>query len=416
MRCFLAALALLLSLSSAALATTHEPDPDDLEAQFQRGTAAVSEAIATPDADRRNALLDEAIAAFHAMLVANPGLVRVRLELAHVFFLKREDSLARQHFEEVLAGDVPPAVEANVRSFLAQIRARRRWSFNLGFSLAPDTNIGGTSDDRTIMIYGLPFERDAADLATSGIGGVVWGGAEYQLPLEPWLRLRAGAQISRREYEGSDFDRLYVGTHLGPRLLLGASTEASLLGSARQRWTGTSPSSRDLGARLEFGHRLNPLITAYVQAAWHERRYRTDPDLGGPVWDLSLRGAWVAAPTLRLDLTGGYGRERPKSKRDRSRSRWLGLGLTKELPLGFTLGGSAEMRWTNYESGWFPFVTDGGARIDRTRGLRVSAHNRAFTVLGFSPEISVVHETRDSNAQLHDYKRTSGELRFVQQF
>ena len=36
----------------------------------------------------REALLDEAIAAFRAMLIDSPGLVRVRLELARAFFLK----------------------------------------------------------------------------------------------------------------------------------------------------------------------------------------------------------------------------------------------------------------------------------------------------------------------------------------
>ena len=35
--------------------------------------------------------------------------------------------------------------------------------------------------------------------------------------------------------------------------------------------------------------------------------------------------------------------------------------------------------------------------------------------MGFSSELALVHETRDSNAQFHDYRRTSGELRFVQQ-
>ncbi len=48
----------------------------------------------------------------------------MRLELARAFFLKHEDTLARLHFEQVLAGDVPPAVAANIQRFL---RARRRW-------------------------------------------------------------------------------------------------------------------------------------------------------------------------------------------------------------------------------------------------------------------------------------------------
>ena len=35
---------------------------------------------------------------------------------------------------------------------------------------------------------------------------------------------------------------------------------------------------------------------------------------------------------------------------------------------------------------------------------------------GFSPRVSLVRESRESNAQLHDYERTSGELQFVRLF
>ena len=77
------------------------------------------------------------------MLVDRPDLVRVRLELARAFFLKGEDTLSRDHFERVLAGDPPGAVAANVRRFLSRIRARRGWSMYLGAAVAPDTNIGG---------------------------------------------------------------------------------------------------------------------------------------------------------------------------------------------------------------------------------------------------------------------------------
>ena len=76
---------------------------------FLIGLAAM-ERSQQPDvsAADREALLEEAIAAFRLMLVNRPDLVRVRLELARAFFLLRDDDLAREHFEEVLAGD-PPA-------------------------------------------------------------------------------------------------------------------------------------------------------------------------------------------------------------------------------------------------------------------------------------------------------------------
>ena len=94
----------------------------------------------------------------------------------------------------------------------------------------------------------------------------------------------------------------------------------------------------------------------------------------------------------------------------------VGAEVSVALPYGFTVSGGGDYRWTNFEPGWFPHVPDNGARKDETWSARASVFNRAFTLYGFSPELGVVHEVRETNAQLFDYERTSGELRFVQQF
>ena len=95
---------------------------------------------------------------------------------------------------------------------------------------------------------------------------------------------------------------------------------------------------------------------------------------------------------------------------------WMRLGASVALPLGFTVGGSGELRMTDYEGNWFPFTRDGAPREDRTRILSATLHNRAFTLFGFSPQLVVTNEARDTNAQLYDYKRTRAELRAVRQF
>ncbi len=395
-----------------------EVEPDTL---FLFGLAAIG-ASHQPglEEEDREALLDGAIAAFHEMLIDQPGLVRVHLELGRAFFLKREDDLARRHFEWVLAGNPPQPVVVNVGNFLAAIQARRRWSFNIGASIAPDTNIGAGSEERTIYVpvFGqlLPFERNAEELTTSGIGVSVWGGAEYQVPIAERWRLRAGGAAARREYSGSEFDQLYLATHLGPRWFIDTKTEGSLLASARQQWTGTAPDNRALGARLEVGHRLSPRVTAFARVSWHDRRYRTGSFRDGPIMDASLRGSWVVTPTVRATLSAGYARERSERERERNRSRWMGAGVEVILPLGFTVGGGGEVRWTDFEDEWFPHTPPGEDRADRTRSLRLSVHNRAVTLMGFSPELVAVHEERETNAQLYDYQRTHGELRFVRQF
>lgn len=78
-------------------------------------------------------------------------------------------------------------------------------------------------------------------------------------------------------------------------------------------------------------------------------------------------------------------------------------------------GWGRERPETEYEGNCFPH-TDGKAREDRTRSFRTSAHNRAPAWKGFSLQVSVVHEVRKTNAQLYDYERTGGELRFVRLF
>lgn len=364
----------------------------------------------------REILLDGAIAAFRAMLIDQPGLVRVRLELARAFFYKREDGLSRQHFERVLAGNPPDPVVANVRNFLSRIRARRRWNMHLGFAVAPDTNIGGTSNERIIYIFGLPFRRDAESLTKSGIGLSIWGGGEYQHPLGQNVRLRLGMDGSRKEYSGGQFDRTLLSWHVGPRVFVSRTTEFSILGNWRHQWSANDPNYFDLGVRTNVRHRLSRRITLNGRASWHERRYRVQKLLDGPVRDFSLSSSWVLTPTVRLDATVGYERGRPLSLRHRNKNFWLQGGVSVALPKGFTVGGGGGVRWTDYEAPWFPNTPADEDREDRTYNLRASVHNRALTFFGFSPQVSLIHEVRKTNAQLYDYKRTGGELRVVRQF
>lgn len=394
------------------------PDhPDRTDVRFLIGLAAIGASGRTAREERKTVLLDEAIAALRAILFDRPGLVRVRLELARAFFLKGEDGLSRKHFERVLAGRPPPAVAANVHRFLRAIRARRRWNAWFGFDVAPDTNVNAASDADAIHILGLPLRLDEDARARSGFGVVLRGGGEYQHPLTGRMRLRAGADVARREYAGREFDQTVGSAHLGPRILASEDTEFSLLATTGRRWRAGRPYSRDLGIRFEAERRLSRRLTARGHGAWRRRTYRRNDDsLDGPLVDVSLGVSWLVRPTVRTDAAVGYVRERPKSLVWRNAGPWARLGASFALPLGFTLGGSAELRWTGYEGRWWPYVPDGSSRRDRTTILRVSTFNRAFTVFGFSPRLALVNEARGSNAQLYDYRRTRLEVGFVQQF
>ncbi len=401
-------------LALRPLASNH---PDQTDVLFLTGLAALGAAqLPETNEPERTGLLNEAIAAFRAILINRPGLVRVRLELARAFFLKGDDDLSRKHFERVLAGGPPSAMVANIQRFFEVMRARRRWSGYFGATLAPDSNINAASDVGTIYIYGLPFRRDADAGAQSGLGVVLWGGAEYQHPLTRQARLRAGVDIARREYAGRDFDQTSLSVHTGPRWLISRETETSLLGNILRRWTAGKPQSRERGGRLDIVHRLSGRMVGNGRVAWHQRDYDRDKHLDGSRTDLSLSLRWQATPTMQTDATVGYARERTQSTVWRNSSKWLRLGASFALPRGFTMGGSGEWLWTDYKGNWTPFTPDDSARADRTRILRTSVFNRAFTVFGFSPKLALVNEVRESTAQAYDYRRNRAELQFVRQF
>ncbi len=377
--------------------------------------------------DERDILLNEAIAAFRAMLVNAPDLVRVRLELARAFFFRGRDGLARRHFELVLAGGVPQPVAARVQLFLNLMRARKRWTGYFGTAIAPDSNLNAASDTEIIYIdfFGsrLPFRREGDFGARSGLGLSIWGGGEYQQPLSVGatggspLRLRVGADAVQREYSGREFDQFFLAAHAGPRWLAGPRTEISLLGTAQRQWLGSHPYVDETGMRLELDRRLGLRVWARGTASARQRDHKQQDFLDGPLTELTLDLAWAAAPTLQVQMTVGYQRDHASSEHWRSLSRWLRVGTSLALPLGFTLGTSAQMRRTYYEgNGCVHQVLDCRQRLDRTRSFSISVLNRAVTLFGFSPQLALIHEARATNAQTLDFDRNLAELRFVRQF
>ena len=426
MQIVLAALLACLMLTTTAAAQEQQGGTvvDEPTARlFELGLTALEVAERADSNAARRDLYDKAIEAFRAILVNRPDLVRVRLELARAFFLKGQDGLARRHFEAVLAGGVPPPpVAANIHRFLAIMQARKRLTGYFGLAVAPDSNLNAASESEIIYIdtvFGrLPFQREGDFGAQSGFGVSVWGGGEYQQPLSERLRLRVGPTLAVREYPDKDFDQTF------PR----RPCRAALVGRARLPksacWPPRSvsgwaaiPYVDETGVRLELDRRLTPRIWARGTAAYRERDHRQGDFLDGPVVDFTATFAWTPAPVLRVHATVGYERDHAASEHWRNLSRWVRVGTSLALPLGFTLGTSAQMRRTYYEgSGQVHLTLTGRNRFDRTRTFTLSVLNRAFTLFGFSPQLALINEARQTNAQAQDYDRNRAELRFVRQF
>ena len=197
----------------------------------------------------------------------------------------------------------------------------------------------------------------------------------------------------------------------------GPATELSLLGTARRDWTGGEPSTDRLGLRLETVHRPQPRLQLRGTFDVGTQNCRDCDWRDGPIQSASLDTTWVLTPTLRLNAGADWQRARSDAESWRSTAAGGNLGATLSLPWGFTVSAEAGLRRTRYGgSGIVHRTIDQEPRADRDRTLSASVFNRALTVFGFSPRISVQNQKRRTNAQALDYTRTAGELSFVRQF
>ena len=393
-----------------------ERRPFNPDESFRAGLLAIEVSQAPGLArDARKAFLALAVRVFDTMLDLMPELPRVRLELARAFFLDNEDALAQEQFERVLDNHPPAPVVVNVRRYLAEISRRKRWFSHFGFALAPDNNIGSESDDRVINIFGLPFERNKRELTRSGTGISLWGGVEYRYPLGNRLRLRFGSDLSRQEYSGGAYDRTTLSAHAGPLWLTGNGFWASVRAITIHHRRANRPYRQDWGIDTRLDGWLSPSLAGSLHASRVERRHDTDSKLDGPVTSLSATARRVLTSRLLADLTLGWSEERPERENQRNTSRQIQAKLTSILPGGLTVDGGATRSWTDYQGNWFPF-TPGNSRKDSLHRYHVGGHHRRFSWRGVSPKISLIHEARRSNAQLHDYRRTFVEMRLVWSF
>ena len=385
---------------------------DITDIRFLIGLSAIAVTVRTEDKDQKTALLSEAIAALRAILIEHPQLTRVRLELARAFFLKGDDDLSRQHFERVLAGNPPSAMTSNIRRFLHTIRARRRWSGYLSVNIEQNDNINNGSDTETIYLFGLPFVVNEQSRPRADTGLSVSVGSEYQTPLGQQWRWRFGADATRSEYGGHEFDQTYLLLRSGPRWLASQRSEASLQVIAAQRWVARNRHSKEFGLRFNARHRLTQKLGVNGQMSWKKTRYRQTPETDDSDVDYALGGTYLFSPILQGSAGIGLSQERLKSGiHNRSRRANIGLGVI--LPRGWTVGGNLE--WSRQRHGLnVPFPNE--RRVDRKRTLRLFLLNRGLTMFGFSPQIIATRERQQSNSALDNYRRDRVDLRFVRQF
>jgi Tetratricopeptide repeat len=153
--CLVVALGLILVSPAAPAQTVSGADEAKLEAQkealFQqmlRSPANLDVTFAYADVSARLGDYEAAVSALERMLLFNPNLPRVQLELGALYFRMGSFDLARDYFEKAAANNPPSEVRARIAEYLAQIdKAQSRHHLSgyvfLGGQYQTDANVAG---------------------------------------------------------------------------------------------------------------------------------------------------------------------------------------------------------------------------------------------------------------------------------
>ncbi len=199
---FLSALTMLAALLRPLPAAAQELTAGDrvrLEAQkealFQqmfREPANLDATFAYAEASAELGDYEAAVSALERMLLFNPKLPRVQLELGALYFRMGSFDVARSYFDKAAAANPPPEVRARVDEYLAQIeknesRHHLTGYLFLGGQYQSDANIAGSSQLLTPIfpfpvLLNTPFTKQASGSVFAS------GSAIYSYDLETQSR------------------------------------------------------------------------------------------------------------------------------------------------------------------------------------------------------------------------------------
>lgn len=350
---------------------------------------------------------DAAIRLLRAMLRDDPGLHRVRLELARAYFWAKEWARARREFFTVLSADIPDPVRANIIAFLRAIDARRGWDWGLHFALLPGSGLSRRyrSDTVTLDIAGqkLKFDIDRPDLPEFGIeyGGYLEFRETLAEGSDDAPRITGGlrALVAVQDFEGSDFDDHRL--RLEAPVVFSYPERTFAVGPVgAYHWIGGDPYETEIGLQAQLTDRSVENWTLVLSGAASRIDNLDDEALDGTRYEASaaafrsIGGTTIAGASLgvwRLDAA-----ERFESY-DEYRAALL---LSTDLGYGLTGTFRPAFSWLQFDD-TAPLFPE--PRRDWQASAFFQLTKADFTLLGFSPFISSEFAYHQSNIELHRY-------------
>ena len=331
------------------LSSQLEANPDDLELNFRFAQAAAK----LED-------YEKAIAAFERMLIKQPNLPRIQLDLAALYLRVGNDGESKRLFEEVLASNPPPQVKENILRMLEYIADNQRKHFlSLAYSLGWNTssNVDSTPKSKSVEVLGSTFAIDTQNEAEGHVSSNLTVSHSYLFGQSVPHRWVTTARHYRTMQEDSrDKEVTNFSLETGPTFF---SENRKLQYGFNIGYEDNNLAHRDYlksfnkEAFIRYMLSQNTQLSASVA---HKRRFyqNTDTvtvyeDLNGCQKDYELQLRTLLSPKDILSFTGRISKEDTRVAYETNREKALNVNYTHILDDTYFITAGAGVRETKYK-------------------------------------------------------------------
>lgn len=248
--------------------------PSDLDVLFKFAT------IASKTGD-----LEGAISALERMLLVDPDLPRVRLELGVLYYRLGSFEVARSYFEVTLkSASLTPDVKARAEQFLAEsekrlTRSRFTGEIFAGMRYQSNANLGPPTS--SVRLFGQTANLNQAALGTADWGAVTSGFLRHIYDLGQNNPAQLETQLSgylNRQFQIQAANVSILDLTSGPRFKAfnGIFEDVTLkpFGTVGYIWVNDVPYYGSFGSGLEVGTLLSDKLRNTTNFVWRRQMYQ----------------------------------------------------------------------------------------------------------------------------------------------
>jgi len=433
------ALAMVLAVAGTALAQGASPDADpavkaEFEAAFQdmlRDPSNLDKTFRYAELAVKVGDFEAAITALERMLLFNPDLPRVRLELGVLYFRLGSYAIAKTYLTRAMeAADVPADVRERVTVYLEEIEKRlspHQFAGSVYGGYRYQTNANSGPSSPAITLFGLPATLSSDAVRRADHNVFLSGNVRYVYDEQAQngeVIEATGTAYVARQFNQQQLNLLFLEATLGPRapfmtnyvdnLSIHPYLVVDFVGLEDSRYFGA------YGMGMQFSKLWGERLSTEVGVELKDKDYRNNArrpfaaQQDGTDREIRLTGRYLVTPDLVLSATGSAKWEGADNDIYSNRE-FMGLvsaTLTYDAPFDVT-----QERWTTSLSGAYgvrryhqidPAIDPNNSRFDHE--LRLNLLHAVPVTRDWSIILNVQRTNVESSLLIYNYQNTSASI------